>query len=601
MTLTKVDHATIRGREFRSGDEFKVSGLEGVFRFKHHVTNARGESWIDAYGPLGRGSAKSRSFEVSRVKVDGATEVGEDDPAHERWHGKGEPAWPAWVQGFREVQLEAVNQILDAYARGVDVVLLDAPTGTGKTLIAEMVRRALGVDGLYICTTKSLQEQMLRDFAYARVLKGRGNYATELFRSYTCADCGGAKCHWCTTRESCPYQIAKESAAAAKIAVLNTAYLLAEANGAKSTFGKNAFVIADECDVLEDALMGYVEFRVSEKQARDLGVSLPVKSARVKTVKNWLEKELPDAIRVARGGIVGDGVEEIRERMKLARLLAASTRVARSMGDEEWGDWVREYEEDRDTFILKPVMVDREAPRLLWSHGDRWLCMSASIGSPEVFVEGLGLEEARLSWEVVSVPMSFAVENRLIEYRPIADLSYNAMNDQVPVAIAGLKEILDSNREENILVHTVSYGLTKWVERELRGARELHGRRLWSYTNAREREATMTKFRKLGGVICAPSMDRGVDLADELCRVNVVVKCPFPGLKARQTSERMRRDGGQLWYANKVAGNLVQMTGRATRNETDWSRSFILDQNFGVWLADWGNALLPKWWLEALV
>ncbi len=76
---------------------------------------------------------------------------------------------PDWVTGFRPQQVDAVMQIMAAF-EDVDVVVLDAPTGTGKTLIAEAVRLLLadrqteaGVrawrDGMYVCSSKSLQDQ----------------------------------------------------------------------------------------------------------------------------------------------------------------------------------------------------------------------------------------------------------------------------------------------------------------------------------------------------------------------------------------------------------------------------------------------------------
>jgi Rad3-related DNA helicase len=87
-----------------------------------------------------------------------------------------DPPLPDWLQ-IRDYQLDAVERVVKEYEAGARVVFLDAPTGTGKTAIAEMVRRRLEVArGLYVCTTKSLQDQVARDFPYARVLKGRANY-----------------------------------------------------------------------------------------------------------------------------------------------------------------------------------------------------------------------------------------------------------------------------------------------------------------------------------------------------------------------------------------------------------------------------------------
>ena len=54
--------------------------------------------------------------------------------------------------------------------------MLDGPTGSGKTLVAEAVRQELDSTGVYACTTKSLQAQFKASFPYAKVVMGRANY-----------------------------------------------------------------------------------------------------------------------------------------------------------------------------------------------------------------------------------------------------------------------------------------------------------------------------------------------------------------------------------------------------------------------------------------
>jgi Rad3-related DNA helicase len=106
--------------------------------------------------------------------------------------------------------------------------------------------------------------------------------------------------------------------------------------------------------------------------------------------------------------------------------------------------------------------------------------------------------------------------------------------------------------------------------------------------------------RSVAGVLVAPSMDRGVDLADDLCRVVVIAKVPFPYLGDRQVSARLHSPGGQTWYNVQTIRSIVQMTGRATRHSSDRSTSYILDSQFErqVWWK--GRQLFPGWWTDAL-
>ena len=145
-------------------------------------------------------------------------------------------------------------------------------------------------------------------------------------------------------------------------------------------------------------------------------------------------------------------------------------------------------------------------------------------------------------------------------------------------------------------MHTVPYDLTLFVKDVVKKS----GRKVYSYNQSLGRERALDQFkRSKGGVLVAPSMDRGVDLPDDLCRVVVIAKVPFPYLGDRQVSARLHARGGQTWYTVQTIRSIVQMTGRATRHKDDWSVSYILDSQFerNVWAK--GRQLFPQWWVES--
>src|SRR5215472_15395998 len=117
---------------------------------------------------------------------------------------------PSWVREFRPWQIQAVQEIMAGFEHG-NVVVLDAPTGSGKTLIAEVVRRLLNERAIYTCHTKALQEQILHDYPYAKVLKGRQNYVVgDEGVDITAADCRKpSPCPYCPSLSVCPYERAK--------------------------------------------------------------------------------------------------------------------------------------------------------------------------------------------------------------------------------------------------------------------------------------------------------------------------------------------------------------------------------------------------------
>ncbi|MGC2682749.1 MAG: hypothetical protein WA323_12855, partial [Candidatus Nitrosopolaris sp.] len=75
----------------------------------------------------------------------------------------------------RESQSGVLNQIGTAFDSGYKYILLEAPTGFGKSPVA--IAAALTLDTSYICTsTKDLQAQYSRDFPFVRLAKGKNNF-----------------------------------------------------------------------------------------------------------------------------------------------------------------------------------------------------------------------------------------------------------------------------------------------------------------------------------------------------------------------------------------------------------------------------------------
>ena len=272
-------------------------------------------------------------------------------------------ALPDWFTELRDHQRDAINDIVQLYRDGVQVVIVDAPTGSGKTLIAEMVRRELGTTSTYVCTTKTLQDQVLEDYPYARKVMGRANYPVGPEGSeLTADDClstrAGELCDHCET--SCPYVVAKSEAQVAPIAVLNTAYWLNEANSSRATafgchyaWGPKPLIVVDECDTLETELMSYIEFRANTRVLRR-GESVPRKGSHHTTIAKWLRDVYAERLR--------ESARSQDHPMRRARLFAQAAN-AEWVSDQLATDdlWVRDN--NAGPLVLKPVTISQR-------HGD---------------------------------------------------------------------------------------------------------------------------------------------------------------------------------------------------------------------------------------
>jgi Rad3-related DNA helicase len=169
-----------------------------------------------------------------------------------------------------------------------------------------------------------------------------------------------------------------------------------------------------------------------------------------------------------------------------------------------------------------------------------------------------------------------------------------------PLIASAVAKVAEKHLADRMLIHTVSYSLNTFVEDALRQTDQLF--RIVTYHSAAEKQRAIDTYRSTdGAILLAPSLDRGIDLPEDDCRVIVICKVPFPSLGDKQVSARTYSKGGQQWYAVRTVRSLVQMTGRGMRSADDYCESYILDKAFveNIWRRH--RNLIPKWWADALV
>jgi ATP-dependent DNA helicase DinG len=97
-------------------------------------------------------------------------------------------------QTLREKRSFVLKEIDAAFGSGYRYIILEAPTGFGKSPVATAVALTLGTS--YICTsTKDLQSQYARDFSFLKVAKGKNNFTCNVKNdfiingTYRCGSC----------------------------------------------------------------------------------------------------------------------------------------------------------------------------------------------------------------------------------------------------------------------------------------------------------------------------------------------------------------------------------------------------------------------------
>lgn len=506
-----------------------------------------------------------------------------------------------WTPG----QWETICQVVAHLAQpDAPPVILEAPTGIGKSAIALAVSRLLAPSKTVILTgTKQLQDQYRASFPDLVSVKGRGNFPCLLDARKTAADADctvGLVCPHkgkATVPPSCPYFVQRAQAEAAPAVVTNYPFWLAQANHARRF--RAELLICDEAHTLEDEVRRFASVALRASHSRlALNDDLPGHT-RVADWKLWaletarrLDDEYAEAQRAKMNLTAG-------EHKYLTAVIALYDACQQLLDDPQADDdgWL--VEPQSWGVLLRPVWVSPYVERYVARHAGKLLLMSATVLSQEVFAWTLGLPDAST---FIQVPSRFPVENRPLKYCPVGRVKGGQQLQAIlPTLVGAVDDILDRHPDERGLVHTVSYEIARALVRNSR-----HRRRLVTHDPS-TRALALDRLRySPGTVLISPSMATGVDLPYDLCRFQVICKLAFPYLGDPQIKKRMKLgpDGqpsplAQRWYNWMTACQLVQTYGRGVRAVDDACVTYLLDGNFSWWKHTVRD-MLPDWFTQAI-
>lgn len=482
-------------------------------------------------------------------------------------------------------------------------VILEAPTGTGKSVIALGVARLLEGQTRILTGTKGLQDQYATMLGLPTV-RGRGNFdcPKEPGTKADAAVCSvGGACDLKITpsggKRGCPYYDQKTDGQDADVSVLNYQFWLHQVNHAGAFSGPD-LLVCDEAHILEEQLRLFASVSFRRSQFKLLALDYPRAREDLSKWKRWARRHL-------------ESYADEYARRKKARAIPRSKTLRR-----EQAAFMSIYEGARD--LLDPRLPDdgwsiRETPygaearpvwitplvsRIFTRHVGRVLFMSATILSGELFAHQLGLPLGEVDF--IRAPCPFPKSSRPIHYQPVGKVSRDADLDGL---VRAVDTLLDNHPTERGLVHTVSYKIARVIM-----ARSRHQDRLLSHDTSGEKTLALDRFRATpGAVLVSPSVTTGVDLPYDLLRFQVVCKLAFPDLGDPQIKLRMQSgpDGepdplAKRWYQWRTACDLVQAYGRGVRAEDDAAVTYLLDGNWR-WFRHSVRDLMPGWFTEAIV
>ncbi|MCD7781506.1 MAG: ATP-dependent DNA helicase [Methanosphaera sp.] len=519
----------------------------------------------------------------------------------------------------RNNQLEIISEILEAFESGHKYVILEAGTGTGKSVIAATLAQIL--QPAYILTmTKQLQRQYANEFGYSQV-KGRNNFSCRDSGSLNTCDQGTCQsmrsydefaCPFGiqiennkqkdTTKdphdefysipftfksnEKCPYWNQKAIAIRDPVTLLNYDYAYLELNYVQH-FQKRELMVLDEAHNIENKIMSKLELNIYNKQLEnDINQSIPHQMKTYTDLKDWvafLESIYDSYNSINVNNLTKQKADRIEHTRRKIKEITSNIK-----NDPE--NWVVDPSEDMVSF--KPLRVDKYAYKTLFQYADKVLFMSATILDKNMFCKWLGLDPDEVYYIHSDSP--FKKEYRPIHMKLAGPMSKRALWHTAPKTIPILNEILQKHRNEKGLIHTSSYQCQKYITEHIRDQRIL------AHTpKNREEILHMFETSKNHYVLVSPSMSEGVDLPYEKCQFQVIYKVPYPYLGDKQVNER--KNGDPEWYAYKTVMTLMQAYGRGMRAENDHCDTYILDKNIQTILRNkMYRKLIPKFFREAI-
>ncbi len=545
-------------------------------------------------------------------------------------------------KGFtpRPQQVVVLQKIAEAYAAGKRFVVVEMPTGGGKSLASKAVANAaVERGGTHMLTSqKVLQDQYERDFPAPdiEILKGRSNYSCSHVdgEGNNCADAPCTrqrkgilgdcvellKDNPLTAEASpvklavnlsikpeehlCPYWKQLQKCYDHKITLFNfSSFLFQQRIG---RFPARGLMIIDEAHNIESQLMSFVSLELTEWALSIADVYLTRDINSKGQFADWLRetdllRKIDNLIKAA-----GDGDEDSDlDQVQLEAMRELQGKLQTFMTFLEKTEWILEvveYEkrgEPAKKISARPLFAKNFAQELLFQHAERVLCMSATILDVNVWAENLGISKDEVA--LIQAPCDFPIENRPINLDYAGNMGYKFFSPrQNPTAptrpkfAAKVAFILNAHKGQRGIIHTQSFDLAKALIEDVRSSRFLFQQDFES-----KDEMLAEHARRTDSVLVAPALHEGLDLKDDLARFAIIAKVPWPSLGDKVMKERASRD--DRYYAWLTALKIVQSYGRSVRSKDDYATTYIVDQGFDAFVARHGKTMLPKWFMEAVL
>jgi Rad3-related DNA helicase len=508
-------------------------------------------------------------------------------------------------------QRAALDRIRAAFAAGNEVVLVRAPTGSGKSLLARAVAGAARTPGeadpaqptgAYYTTPQvsqleaAAEDPLLDDVA---VIRGKSNYRCilpgERSTPVDRAPCARQTGYDCSVRHECPYFSDRATAANAPIAATTLAYFMRTAGS--DAFRPRDVVVIDEAHGLGAWAETYATVELNDRRVPvwdEVGVpDLNAAPDPLDRTRRFAEA-LAGRCESAKEDLLAKREltpAEAARRDRLQELVAELSYFVRDVDDPESATtWVVDQDEPGGPIAVKPLNPERHLQHTVWDRGERFALLSATILDRAAFCRSVGLDPSRVA--LVDVGHTFPLAHRPLYDVARGPMTYEEREETIPEVVRLLVRLMARHPDEKGIVHAHSYGIQSRLEDGLAALGV--SARVRSHSRD-DRDAALADWLATDrpDLFLSVKMEEALDLEGDRARWQVVCKAPY-----RSTSdsvvERRLAEGQWGWYRRDALQTVIQACGRVVRSPEDHGATYLADSSV-LDLFDRARAALPGW------
>lgn len=534
-------------------------------------------------------------------------------------------------------QAEVCVAILrDFLERGKRCVFVDAPTGSGKSVIAVVVSRAMdrmlspdGCKSVIVSSTNALIRQYERDFARASEIVtvfGAERYPCALRTEMSHKPINADKCYrrspfWAKKAEGtdlasrcddCGFKRSRDGKITTGTVITNYSYFFvdrlflsvdSEPTDGRTFTPRNLFVF-DEAHMFSDQFSNHCSVFFSEKRGQEYLEDI----RHAQGDNSGMEQAYANSFRIIVENIARSTVGPANVSKFLSTLMKfygamhnMFENLARASASESDHDHyagiqdkyrrllckVEDFfkygfevavtcDEKEKSMSVKPIFPLGVFEVLSAKYN---LFLSATL-DPELMCQTLSLDRSTVSQ--VKAPYPFNDDDKIVRIptaKQAVRLNYTTSKDPAVMDRLGrmTSAILKRHDGESGIVAATSFALCTAIADRIKG----NTHRILLHRSGIGVDELVEELKRSAKeeptLLLSPSLFEGIDLPGESSRFQVIVKAPYYSLGDKRITAIMRKYPDI--YARMTVMRLVQALGRSTRFKGDRSISYFLDAN----------------------